>query len=82
MKRDNMLVMAILRLLENNNQIYMTANQIRESLSEGDELKHDGITHHIFILADKGFIDISDAGRIRLTWDGHDVIERKSSIFA
>ncbi|KUZ67837.1 hypothetical protein WI38_19330 [Burkholderia ubonensis] len=81
MKRDDKLLQSILKTLEDSDSAFLTAGAIRHTLAEGDESKDDAINHHIRLLADKGLVDISSTAGIRLTWDGHDALKTKSSIF-
>ncbi|WP_157763769.1 hypothetical protein [Paraburkholderia aromaticivorans] len=81
MKRDDTLAKAILKALEDSDREYLTANKLRDTLSGGDETKHDAITHHVRILDDRGLVEVFDHGKVRLTWDGHDALEPKSTFF-
>ncbi|MBN3749509.1 hypothetical protein G3N96_29395 [Burkholderia sp. Se-20373] len=81
MKRDNKLMQSILKVLEDSESGYLTGSGIRYALAENDVSKDDAINHHIHLLADRGLVDISDRGNIRLTWDGHEALKSKASIF-
>ncbi|WP_369050346.1 hypothetical protein [Burkholderia gladioli] len=81
MKRDHLLVTAILRLLEKSDQPFMTWQQIRTSIAGDDEIKQDLVTHHLWLLIDRGLIDTYNGDRVRLTWDGHEVISPPTNLF-
>ncbi len=72
---------SILKALEDSDSAYLSAGYIRKALSGDDESKDEAINHHIRLLSDKGLIDISSTSGIRLTWDGHDALKPRSSIF-
>ncbi|TGP43459.1 hypothetical protein EN871_16760 [bacterium M00.F.Ca.ET.228.01.1.1] len=81
MKRDDTLMKAILQALEDDDGGYITANRIRETLAGDSAAKQDAVTHHIRLLEDRGLVSVFEHGRVRLTWDGHEALKPRSSIF-
>lgn len=76
MKRQQELLTQILKLLEDSDKSALSANRIRKTIAGDDDAKQEEVTHHLFILGDAGYIDISNPGAIRLTWQGHDELEK------
>ncbi|MFL9911336.1 hypothetical protein [Paraburkholderia sp. RL17-337-BIB-A] len=81
MKRSDELVRSILELLENSEEDAINIYSAFKVLAAGDESKESFIRHHVRIMEDKGLVSVSNAGRVRLTWDGHDALKPTSGIF-
>ncbi|QBQ98327.1 DUF2513 domain-containing protein [Paraburkholderia pallida] len=75
MKRDNDLILDILKLLEQHNNGAMPRYDIIETLGKDNYTQRDAIIHHLSIMYDRGFVAVEHDG-LRLTWDGHDAVEK------
>ncbi|SDR18895.1 hypothetical protein SAMN05443245_3423 [Paraburkholderia fungorum] len=72
MKRNNELVTKILKMLEDSDRRSLSIDTIRATIAGDDKVKRDEVTHHVYIMGDVGYLNISEPAAIRLTWQGHD----------
>jgi repressor of nif and glnA expression len=72
MKRDRMLMEAILAHLQKSPEAQIGTSAIAQGLNTG-ELQV--IRHHLHLLQDKGLVQISENNFWRLTNQGHDYME-------
>ena len=72
MKRDDALLTAILSKLEARGRPWIGQDTVK-SLAAPAPLEY-----HIQLCADAGFVVASPVGDIRLTWAGHDELERRA----
>lgn len=71
MKRDLMLMEAILVHLLQSPEAQLGANGIAQALN----IEPQAIRHHLYLLQDKGLVQSADTGFWRLTNQGHDYLE-------
>ncbi|MDR7006080.1 hypothetical protein [Paraburkholderia strydomiana] len=77
MKRNDQLAAQILKHLSDSDRGSEGLSVICQALGGTDSDMHTAITHHVAILQDRGLV--SNLGNfIRLTWQGHTVVEGES----
>jgi len=77
MKRNDKLVIQILKLLEDSDRKSLSADHIRDTIAGEEKTKRDEVTHHLYIMGDVGYINVAERSYVRLTWQGHDQLRSK-----